>query len=390
VSRVVALSPVGEAGGAENLVLDILRQLQGRGHEVELLAAGPGPLVALARTRAIQAQALPALDLRSPRSVLRCALALRAACGPAAGTSLLLNHPKAHLIATVAGVTIRRPSLLQLYDAAVDSNSIDKLSARLPVRRVAISEQTASAYAAAVRPHRSQVVGGRCQIPVVRPAVDLSDVQLRASRGDASAAFACAGLRPGRLDIVMVARLQRFKGPESFIRLAARLAAQDPDSRAMIIGPDSPAEPGLRQQLQEQIDATGLTGVVALAGYLSDDDLAALVGRSKLLVHAADAETFGLVLVEAMCLGTPVVAYSSNGPDEVLAEGGGVIVPCRDETALADTVQRLLGDSARLDELSSAARVCASRFDAGGLASSYEYLLSATQRDKPGPLPTGR
>ncbi len=288
------------------------------------------------------------------------------------GAALLLSHPKAHLLALASGAMLGRTSLLQVYDAAVSDNRIDRLSARLPVRRVAISQHTADVYDAVVRRHPSQTTDG---VAVVRPAVDLAAVAERAVRGDADGAMAVAGLVPGRLDLVMVARLQTFKGPHAFLRLAAEVAARDPSSRSLLIGPDAAGEPGLRQELQDAIRGAGLEGRVALAGYVSGDDLAALVARSCALVHPADRETFGLVLVEAMTLGTPVIAYASEGPDEVLREGGGVLVPNGDEVALSMAAARVLANGEYRAGLGQAARSAARRFDVSSLGPAYEALL---------------
>jgi glycosyltransferase involved in cell wall biosynthesis len=147
----------------------------------------------------------------------------------------------------------------------------------------------------------------------------------------------------------MVARLQPFKGPGDFIAMASQVLESRPDARFLIIGPDSSRSPGLRIQLESRIDELGLRNQIALAGPLSEEDLAATVSHSTLLVHPAHREGFGLVLVEAMALGTPVVAYAASGPRHILGHGGGTLVKVGDTRALADCVLAALHDSTLLE-----------------------------------------
>lgn len=77
---------------------------------------------------------------------------------------------------------------------------------------------------------------------------------------------------------------------------------------------------------------------------ISTDDLAATVRDATLLVHPAHHETFGLVVVEALCLGTPAIAYAAAGPSEILSGGGGSLVPVGDTVALAAEIGRALAD----------------------------------------------
>jgi glycosyltransferase involved in cell wall biosynthesis len=69
------------------------------------------------------------------------------------------------------------------------------------------------------------------------------------------------------------------------------------------------------------------------------------LSASHALVHAADSETFGLVLIEAMSAQVPVVAARSSGAADVVVDGEtGFLVPCRDPAALAQRVASLAAD----------------------------------------------
>lgn len=372
---VAVLSPVGEAGGAEHLLLDVLEQLRRRGHTVRLVALGPGPLAEVARDRGIEVHQGPALSFSRPASVRAAVRSLRTALRRPPDV-LLLNHPKAHLLAVLARAGRRSTLLLQVHDPVNKRNVLDRLSYALDVPRVANSAVTARSYAGA-RSHQDRV-------PVVSPGVDVAGMQAAADRGDADAVLAAAGLTRGTGLVVMVARLQAFKGPATLVEVAARLVADAPGLRCVVVGPDAPAEPGLREELLADVRRRGLSDVVGLAGFVERDDLAAALRLADCLVHPAREETFGLVLVEAMAVGTPVVACRGPGPDLILGEGGGSLVPHGDVEAMTAAVRRYLEDPTARARDGAVAAARALVFDAGTLGAAYETLARLLLLRSPG------
>ena len=85
----------------------------------------------------------------------------------------------------------------------------------------------------------------------------------------------------------------------------------------------------------------GLTGQVHLLG--SRDDVPALMNAADAIVHASvQPEPFGLVVVEAMALGKPVVASNLGGPSETVTPGTGLLFDPDDPAALAHQLQAVL------------------------------------------------
>lgn len=362
----VAISPVGEAGGAEVLLVDILGGLMTEGCEVTLVALGEGPLGELAGGRGLNVSRGPGVSFHRPLSVLRAGVLLRRIVRRQNPDIVHASHPKGQLIARVACVGIRTTHTTQLYEPP-SGNVFDRATRRFGGVRFAISEQTATA----ISPRRP---GG--ETVVIRPGCDTARMVARAAEGDGGAVWGTCGLDPADgAKIVMVGRLQRFKGPFDFLLLAERVLENAPDTRFLILGPDSPQEPGLRAQLETEIAERRLGYAVGLPGRLPAEDLAATIAGSTLLVHLARYEPFGLVLVEALALGTPVIAYDSPGPRLILSHGGGQIVSQGSTAALADAVETALAQPDLRRRWSREGTTAARHFELSGTVDSYLGVL---------------
>ena len=371
---VLVVSPVAEAGGAEVLLVGILAGLQERGFDVHLIALGEGPLCGLAAARNVASRQGPSLSFRRPASVARAVASVRRAAATTRPDVVLASHPKGQVISRLACVGM--PGLThvtQLYDPFSPRSVSSRVAARLPGLRLAITEETAASWRAC-NPALDPVL--------IPPGVDARRLRAEAEEGDGDAAWVQAGLDGSGPRVVMVGRLQRFKGPFDFVEMAALVVRTEPSARFLIIGPDSPIEPGLRAELQAAIEAAGVGDAIATAGRLSTADLAATVRDSTLLVHPARREPFGLAVVEALTLGTPVVSYASEGPSMILADGGGALVPPGKVADLARSVLEALGDPDRLAAWSVAARSTARKFELAANVERYREVLSEAAADR--------
>lgn len=364
----LAVSPVAEAGGAEVLLLDVLGGLRARGAAVLLVALGEGPLFDLARRRQIPVAGGPPLTFRRLESVLRAAACVRRAARAFGPDIVHASHPKGQVIARLGCGRLGSVHSVQLFHPPDRDDLVARFAHRIPALHFAMTEELAARHRASNR---------RMQPVVVHPGSDLAALSRRAGAGDGEAAW--RALRPapaGEPRIVMVGRLQRFKGPFDFVDMAAEVSRARPDARFLVIGPDSPVEPGLRAELRDRIRLLGLDGVVGLAGRLAEEDLAATIAGATLLVHPAHDEPFGLAVVEALALRTPVVAYAAAGPQLILASGGGALVPVGDVPALATAVLGALSSGA-VRRWSAEAAETASRFGMSAVVEGYARAFEA-------------
>lgn len=153
--------------------------------------------------------------------------------------------------------------------------------------------------------------------------------------------------------VVVLGRLAPGKRVDHAIRAFARVVAERPGVRLELWG----AGPG-REGLEALIADLGLGDAVALRGVTHDPG--AVLDSAAVYLTTSAFEGQGLALGEALAHGVPAVAYDIRyGPRDLLADGGGILVPDGDEDALAAALTRVLGDAALRRRLATEARAAA-------------------------------
>lgn len=145
------------------------------------------------------------------------------------------------------------------------------------------------------------------------------------------------GLPEGAPLIVCVARLQKEKDIGSLVAAMAIVAAALPAAVCVVAG-----EGAEQEALQARIDALSLQTNMRLLGFR--EDALSLIASADLFVLPSLAEPFGLVLLEAMALGKPVIATRAGGPVEIVTDATGRLVRPSDPKELAAAILSLLQD----------------------------------------------
>ncbi|HEV8050737.1 MAG TPA: glycosyltransferase family 4 protein [Thermoplasmata archaeon] len=142
--------------------------------------------------------------------------------------------------------------------------------------------------------------------------------------------------------LLFVGRLASNKGLLELAEAFATLAKHDPSATLVVAGEDG----GMRPALERRVAELGLGSRVRLTGFVADDRMLAAAFRdARLFVLPSEYEAFGLVLLEALAQGTPVVASRVGGIPEFLEDGkAGRLVPPKDPEALAEALQALWDD----------------------------------------------
>jgi len=185
--------------------------------------------------------------------------------------------------------------------------------------------------------------------------------------------------------LLFVGRLVEKKGLVFLLDALPRVISQHPDVELFIAG-DGP----LRKALERHAQQLGLSERVTFLGMQQQQQLPALYRRAALLVapfvvaSGGDQEGLGLVLVEAMGCGCPVIASELPAVLDVIQPGKtGTLVPSAQADALAAQINALLSDPDKRAELASAAHAdVLTRFDWSMIAARYGDLLVGAADEK--------
>lgn len=178
--------------------------------------------------------------------------------------------------------------------------------------------------------------------------------------------------------LLYVGRVAYEKNIDFLIRMFQRLRSGQENARLMIAG-EGPALEKLKKRAAE----TGYGDDILFVGYMERaTELMACYHASDVFVFASETETQGLVLLEAMACGLPVVSVASMGSKDVLKDGEGCVVSPLEENTFANHVNDLLTDPDRHQFLRDGAleyvRSWSDEAKAQSLLNVYESLLEST------------
>jgi phosphatidyl-myo-inositol alpha-mannosyltransferase len=170
----------------------------------------------------------------------------------------------------------------------------------------------------------------------------------------------------GVTTLLYVGRLEARKGVDVLLDAAAELRRQGRPVQVVIVG-----DGHLRYVLEHRAEQVGLDGV-RFEGHVAADTLPRYFATADVVcAPATGGESFGIVLLEAMASGVPVVASDIPGYAQVVeADRTGLLVPPRDADALAGALGRLIDDPQRRQAMGERARAAALAYDWSAVARS--------------------
>lgn len=212
------------------------------------------------------------------------------------------------------------------------------------------------------------------RVALIENGVDVSHFSRRGLRDEARHEM---GIPQDAPAVGMIARLMRQKACDVFLRAAARVVEEAPETVFVLVG-----EGPLRRRLEK----------LAYRLYLADnlvwwdhvDDPRAFYEALDVFVLTSRYEGMPCSLLEAMAMGLPVVAPDIAGCREVVTEASGLLVPAGDAEACARAVIRLLSNPVLAQDMGAAARRHAvQRFDLTHSLDRTAALLSAAAKEPP-------
>ncbi len=164
----------------------------------------------------------------------------------------------------------------------------------------------------------------------------------------------------GGVNLLFVGRLEERKGADALLSILPDLLSAHPALVAHIVGEDNilVGDRTLRRRFEE--DNSSRPEILARArfyGALPREEVLAQYAASDIFVAPSKYESFGLIFIEAMCFGKPVVAYDVGGAAELIEDGvNGLLAPMDEPRRLADCIARLVENRALREKIGRNAR----------------------------------
>ena len=178
-------------------------------------------------------------------------------------------------------------------------------------------------------------------------------VSLAVSKTDRQEIRSALGIKPEEVVVFTAARMEPWKGHHNLLRAAGKLTVSTP-WRVLIAGaPNTPAETAYFESLKREATSLGVADRVEFLGFRTD--VPALMAACDIHCQPNDLpEPFGIVFVEALQAGVPIVTFAMGGAQEILDSNTGLLVERGNIDALAHALSRLIEDRTVRSQLGSA------------------------------------
>lgn len=367
--RLLVVSHVAEIGGAERGIIRKLGSLDRAMFEPSFACPFEGPLTrelaaidvrihtgypsrALLNIRRSSLGERRLLMLRYPAAFLSSTTLLARLIRCEGYDVVLADSAKADIYATLAGRLARRPVAWHIHDIYKEPTfsrlnlwMLKTLASRFTARIISVSEAAKEAMVALGVPGE--------KIQTVYNGIDMELLKRTREPAEVRAEL---GIEPDAPVAGMVGRLVDWKGPDYFIRAAARVAQSVPEARFLLVGAATFGEESYLDGLKRLCVELGIEDRVIFTGFRGD--VLDLMKAMDVVVHASvEPEPFGQVLLEAMAAGRPTVATTGGGVSEIIDDGmTGLLVPPADAGALAGAMTSILKDRRKAGEMGKAGR----------------------------------
>ena len=344
--KILFYNHTGQVSGAERVLLMVLARLDRRRFDPVMICPEQGPLLSLATSLGVPVQSIPGLDarftwrldhlLRYLKSFGLVIRQLRRRVIHLKPDLIHANSIRAGLVATAATrglgtrVVWHLHDLLPRHPLSAGVRAFAFLCAR--TRMIAVSRAVAENFG-------GMLVGLKNRITVILNAIDMETFQpdqiaRRRVRDELN-------LGEHHPVIGIVGQLTPRKGQLELIRAFANMLEESPKAVLLVIGaPLFNRDDEYEQLLKDTSRELGISDHVRLLG--ARTDVAAIMQALDLLVVNSAAEPFGLVALEAMASGTPVLAAARDGLTEIVEHGvDGWLVTPGDEAALVAAILEL-------------------------------------------------
>jgi glycosyltransferase involved in cell wall biosynthesis len=322
-------------GGSESYLETLIEEL-GQPWVAQIISLEEGPFATRLRELGYPLEVFPTSG--GWTALLRSAWFLRRTLLSARPAVVHANGVKAALVAAMATAGTRLPVVWVKHDFSWDGPLARAIAMRCRLI-VGVSHAVTGLFRGQLA-RRVRVV----HTGIATPEVDRANCR--------AALLATLGAKEPTRIVGIVGRLHPVKGQHELIEVAPNLLRSLPSVHFVLVGGEDPSTPEYAMELRRRIAERRLANAVRMLGHRND--ALALIGGFDIAVVVTQpagrtngGEGFGLVSLEALAIGTPIVGYDDGALREIVGECG-ELVPSGDQAAFLESLRRvLLQDAAR-------------------------------------------
>jgi len=333
--KILYVSYEGQLAGAERSLLLLLRYLCGHVEPVVVCPAG-SDLASVCKDEGVSYESLPGVSHSNALSKWRClrtALRLKRIVQRIKPDIIHANNFHAMVIASLSRGLCGSKLIWHVRDFP-KSGFVTRWCAKRTDRIIAISN--------AVKSRLMELGVHKQKMGVVYNGIDMPTARMPSMRSNGQFTIACVG------------QIVRWKNQEDFLKAAEIVHRCLPEARFLLVGSDVFGRGDSYQaQLNAMVKSRRMSYVQCLGW---QKDMEPIWRQTDCLVHTANMEPFGRVIIEAMAHGRPVIAYACGGPAEIVDDGrSGLLVPFGDVDALAAAMLRITREDGLAEAMGTAA-----------------------------------
>ncbi|MBE9001233.1 glycosyltransferase family 4 protein [Nostoc sp. LEGE 12447] len=360
--KAIIVMPLAEQrGGGEMMLWDLVQQGRNAGVEWLVIFLEHGPMVEQVKSLGIDARVVESGRLRQIHRFIGAVFQI-AAIARRERADIIVNWMWiTHISGGLAAMLASLPAVWYQLEVPSDKTWLVRLATLIPAQAIITLSQDGKQAQAEIWPHRPT--------PLVYPGVALDRFEPDALPTPDEARRKLGLPLHGPL-IGIVGRLQRWKGMHILVQAMPKILEKYPDAHCVVVGGKHDLEPDYEDFLKAEITNLGLKEQVIMAGL--QRNIPEWVQAMDVFVHASDKEPFGIVIIEAMALGKPVIAGDAGGPTEIITDGmNGLLTPYGDADKLAIAILRYLDEQEFARSAGIAARQRALDFSTQNYAQNF-------------------
>ncbi|MDE3219585.1 MAG: glycosyltransferase family 4 protein [Nitrospirota bacterium] len=364
-TRILYVHGIEAIGGAERDLIALLKRLDRQKWEPHVVCPGTGPFRDQLHAIAVPVHALSLPPWRKPLAFFQRRSAIQRFGALVDQLDPAMIHVNdiwwvPHTVRAVAHCASQSVPIVAHVRQEIDPAKVRRYELDRAEAVIAISRQI----------EESLIAGGvsASKVRTLYSGIDLSD---RHPTHDSQAIRQLIGIPDGAVLVGTTANLFPRKGYEVMLRAIPAIIGAVPAVHYVIVGSDDNDYADRLKRLAQELKIADRVHIVGF-----QDPVQPFLASLDLYVHPALMEGFGIAVVEAMAMGKAVVATTTGGLPEVVAQGEtGLLVPPGDVEALAATVVALLEDPVRREQMGRCGRVRANeRFSLNASVAHMEQL----------------